>query len=196
MFRESITKEELADLPLKQFTGDIILVETPQMIKIAANYLRSFSVFGFDTETKPSFNKGERHQVALLQLATEEKTFLIRVQKAGLPYEIVQLLADQRYLKPGVAIHDDVKALQKIRHFKPAGFVELQNYARVLGIKDFSLKKLTAIVLDFRISKSQQLSNWEAGELNDQQLVYAATDAYVSLKIYEKFRSLRPDVTL
>jgi ribonuclease D len=196
MFRESITKEELADLPLKQFTGDIILVDTPQMVKIAADYLRSFSVFGFDTETKPSFNKGERHQVALLQLATEEKTFLIRVQKAGLPYEILQLLTDQRYFKPGVAIHDDVKALQKIRHFKPAGFVELQNYARVLGIKDFSLKKLTAITLDFRISKSQQLSNWEAEELNDQQLVYAATDAYVSLKIYEKFRSLRPDVNL
>jgi len=196
MFRESITKEELAGLPLKQCTGDIILVETPQMARIAADYLRGFPAIGFDTETKPSFNKGERHPVALLQLATEEKAFLIRLQKVGMPNEIMQLLTDQRCLKPGVAIHDDVKALQKVRHFKPAGFVELQQYARELGIQDFSLKKLCAIVLDFRISKSQQLSNWEAEELTDQQLVYAATDAYISLRIYEKFRNFNADVPL
>jgi ribonuclease D len=196
MFRESITKEELAEMPLKQFTGDIILVDTPQMARIAADYLRGFPVIGFDTETKPSFSKGDRHAVALLQLATEEKAFLIRLQKVGLPHEIMQLLTDHQCLKPGVAIRDDVKALQKVRHFKPAGFVELQHYALQLGIKDFSLKKLCAIVLDFRISKSQQLSNWEAGELTDQQLVYAATDAYISLKIYEKFRNFNPDVPL
>jgi ribonuclease D len=196
MFRESITREELAEMPLKQFTGDIILVETPQMAKIAVDYLRSFPVIGFDTETKPSFSKGERHAVALLQLSTEEKAFLIRVQKVGLPNEIIRLLTDPRCLKPGVAIHDDVKALQKVRHFKAAGFVELQQIARDQGIKDFSLKKLCAIALGCRISKSQQLSNWEAEELTDQQLVYAATDAYISLKIYEKFRNFIPDVTL
>jgi ribonuclease D len=193
MFRESITKEELTELPLKQFYGDIVLVETPQMAKMAADYLRNFPVLGFDTETKPSFSKGENHPVALLQLATEERAFLIRVQKVGLPDSIRQILSDPSLLKTGVAIRDDLKGLQKIKNFKPAGFVELQDKALKLGIKDFSLKKLSAIVLGFRISKSQQISNWEADFLTDQQLVYAATDAYVSLKIFEKLRNYNPD---
>jgi ribonuclease D len=196
MFRESITKEELTELPLKQFYGDIVLVETPQMTRIAADYLRNFPVLGFDTETKPSFSKGENHTVALLQLATEERAFLIRVQKVGLPDSIRQILSDPSRLKTGVAIRDDLKGLQKIRNFKPAGFVELQDIALKLGIKDFSLKKLSAIVLGYRISKSQQISNWEADELTDQQLVYAATDAYVSLKIFENLRNFNPDVQL
>ncbi|HNX79515.1 MAG TPA: 3'-5' exonuclease domain-containing protein 2, partial [Prolixibacteraceae bacterium] len=101
MFRESMTKEELAELPLAQFTGDIILVETPGMAEIAAGYLRNFPVLGFDTETKPSFTKGEIHKVALLQLATEERAFLIRLQKVGLPDSIRKILSDPRQLKTG-----------------------------------------------------------------------------------------------
>jgi ribonuclease D len=194
MFRESISKEELTDLPLKQFYGDIVLVETPQMAKVAADYLKKFPVLGFDTETKPSFSKGENHQVALLQLSSEERAFLIRVQKVGLPDCIRQILSDPLQIKTGVAIRDDLKGLQKIKNFKPEGFVELQEKALKLGIKDFSLKKLCAIVLGFRISKSQQISNWEADILTDQQMVYAATDAYVSLKIFEKLRYVEPDV--
>jgi ribonuclease D len=196
MFRESISKEELNELPLKQFYGDIVLVETPQMARIAADYLRNFPVLGFDTETKPSFSKGENHKVALLQLASEERAFLIRVQKVGLPDSIRHILSDPLQLKTGVAIRDDLKGLQKIKNFKPAGFVELQDMALKLGIKDFSLKKLSAIVLGYRISKSQQISNWEADMYTDQQLVYAATDAYVSLKIFEKLRNFNPDVQL
>jgi ribonuclease D len=193
MIRERITREELTELPLRQFSGDIVLVETHKMAKIAADYLRNFTVFGFDTETKPSFKKGDNHKVALLQLATNERAFLFRVQKVGLPEEIIRLLSSSGYLKPGVAIRDDLKALQKIRDFKPSGFIELQESARKLGIKDFSLKKLSAILLDFRISKSQQLSNWESDELNDQQLVYAATDAWASLKIFEKLQQSGSD---
>jgi ribonuclease D len=188
MIRESITREELTELPLRQFTGDIVLVENHRMAKIAADYLSNFDVFGFDTETRPSFKKGDNHRVALLQLATNERAFLIRVQKTGIPEEIICLLSSPSYLKPGVAIRDDIKALQKIRGFKPSGFVELQDSARALGIKDFSLKKLCAILLGFRISKAQQLSDWESDELTDQQLVYAATDAWVSLKIHEKMQ--------
>ena len=193
MFRESISKEDMAVLPLKQFTGDIILVETSGMVKLAVRYLSKCPILGFDTETKPSFKKGENHKVALLQLASENKAFLFRIQKTGLPPSITGLLTDPVLLKAGVAIHDDIKALQKVRHFKPAGFIELQDHARRVGIKDFSLKKLCAIVLNLRISKSQQLSNWETDNLSDQQLVYAATDAYMSLKIFEKLSNFIPD---
>jgi ribonuclease D len=186
MFAEKISGEELLDLPLKQFEGDIVMVETPKMAKIAVKYLQDFEVIGFDTETRPSFRKGDNHRVALLQLATNDKAFLIRVQKAGLTQEVRDLLINPNILKPGVAIRDDLKALQKIQNFRPGGFIELQERARLIGINDFSLKKLCAIILGFRISKSQQLSNWESDQLTDQQLLYAATDAWASLKIYEK----------
>jgi ribonuclease D len=128
------------------------------------------------------------HKVALLQLATEERVFLIRLQKVGLPDSIRKILSDPRQLKTGVAIRDDLKTLQKVRIFKPEGFIELQDMAVKAGIRDFSLKKLCAIVLGVRISKAQQTSNWESEALSDQQLVYAATDAFMSLKIYEKLR--------
>ncbi len=190
ILRESISTEELVKLPLRQFDGDIEVVESPAMARRVADYLSTRKIIGFDTETKPSFKRGDNHQVALLQLSTDEKAFLIRINMTGLPPEIKRLLSDPNLLKTGVAIHDDIKGLQKISRFNPGGFMELQRMAQELGIKDFSLKKLCAILLGFRISKSQQLTNWEAEQLTPQQMVYAATDAWASLKIYEKLQSL------
>lgn len=186
MFKESISVEELVELPLKSFDGDIVLVETMQMVRVAVKYLTQFGVLGFDTETKPSFQKGQIHKVALLQLATDERAFLFRTQKIGIPEELRQIFSHQGIKKAGVAIRDDIKGLQKLAPFRPAGFVELQNHAQDAGIQNIGLKKLCAIVCGFRISKSQQLSNWEAEELTDQQMIYAATDAYASLKIYQR----------
>ena len=188
--RGSISAEDLAELPLRQFEGEIVMVETRESALMAAQYLRTRKIIGFDTETKPSFKRGENHQVALLQLPAGGKAFLFRVNMTGLPSVIKKLLSDPDVLKVGVAIRDDIKGLQKISRFVPGGFVELQGMARDRGIKDFSLKKLCAILLGFRISKSQQLTNWEAEELSSRQMVYAATDAWVSLKIYEKLQSI------
>lgn len=192
MFKDSISVEELVELPLRSFEGEIVLVEDFRMVKVAGKYLSQSRVLGFDTETRPSFRKGENHQVALLQLATEERAFLIRTQKIGLPEEILRILTHTEIIKPGVAIRDDLKTLQRISHFKPAGFVELQDHAKKAGIQNISLKKLCAIVCGFRISKSQQLSNWEADELTPQQMIYAATDAWVSLMIYKNLLGNNP----
>lgn len=188
--RDSISREEMGELPLRQFQGEITIVETQAMVREAVEVLSQAGVLGFDTETKPSFRKGDNHQVALLQLATRDKAWLFRVKKTGLPREVCRLLADPKILKAGVAIRDDLKGLQKITPFRPAGFIELQDRAQSVGIKDFSLKKLCAILLGFRISKSQQLSNWEADQLAPPQQAYAATDAWVSLLIYEKFQEI------
>lgn len=185
MFRETITKEEINDLPLGYFEGDIIVVDRFRNVKKAAKILEGYPVIGFDTETRPSFKKGVVNKVALLQLATPDQAFLIRLNKLGLPAEIRKILADPDIIKPGVAIHDDIKALKEMKFFNPGGFVELQNHVKDFGIRNFSLKKLSAIVLGFRISKSQQLSNWESLYLTEAQKIYAATDAWVSLKIYD-----------
>ncbi len=187
MFKESITKEELTDLPLKWFEGKIIVVDKIEQVNGIADFLASFPVIGFDTETRPSFKKGKINNVSLLQLSTPGKAFLFRINKIGLPAQIKRILANPDIIKPGVAIRDDIKSLQEIKNFNPKGFIELQDFAKELGIQNFSLKKLAAITCGFRISKSQQLSNWEADFLTEAQKVYAATDAWVALRIYENF---------
>jgi ribonuclease D len=185
MYKESIDKEELADLPLIQFEGEIFLVESREDYLSSVKYLSEQSLLGFDTETKPAFKKGEYNEVALLQLATKDHAFLFRLNKIGLGNSLKRILENPEIQKIGVAIRDDIKSLQKLNHFKPDGFVELQDHVKDFGIQDFSLKKISAIVLGCRISKAQRVTNWEAQELSEAQLVYAATDAWVSHRIYE-----------
>lgn len=186
MFRESISNEELLEIPLKSFEGNIVVVDSGIGLREAVNELGTQPVIGFDTETKPSFKKGVNNKVALLQLSTADRAFLFRVNRIGLPEELRAILSNPNISKPGVAIRDDIKGLREIMNFEPAGFVELQDVAKDMGIQNFSLKKLTAIICGFRISKGQQLSNWEAPELTEAQQVYAATDAWAALKIFKK----------
>jgi len=185
MYKENITKEELKDLPLKQFEGDITVVDHITQVNDAVEKLSQHSVIGFDTETRPSFRKGKVNKVALLQLSADDHAFLFRLNRIGLPEKLKKLLQSGRIIKPGIAIRDDIKVLQELNPFRPQGFVELQDEVQDFGIQNFSLKKLASIVLGIRISKAQQLSNWEAQILTRSQLVYAATDAWVSLKIYK-----------
>ena len=185
MYRESIDKEELAELPLIQFEGDITLVESKEDYQASIEYLSKQSMLGFDTETKPAFKKGVVYEVALLQLATEDRAFLFRLNKIGLPNGLKSILENPEIQKIGVAIRDDIKGLQKLNNFNPGGFIELQEHVKDFGIQDFSLKKLSAIVLGYRISKSQRVTNWEAPDLTEAQQIYAATDAWISHRIFE-----------
>ena len=183
-FKKSITDEELAELPLAFFEGKIHLIEKVEQLTDALNYLKTQKILGFDTETRPSFKKGQNHQVALLQLSTADEAFLIRTNLIGLSPGLIRVLASPLILKIGAAIRDDIKILQRITAFKPGGFIELQEMVKLYGIENFSLKKLAAIVCGVRISKSQRLTNWEAPVLTEQQQIYAATDAWIAYHIY------------
>ena len=183
-FKKTVTDEELAELPLSVFEGNIHLIEKVEELTDAVNYLKKHPVLGFDTETRPAFKKGQNHQVALLQLSTANEAFLFRTNLIGLSPGLIKILGSPSIIKVGAAIRDDIKILQKLAHFKPGGFVELQELVKLYGIENFSLKKLAAIVCDMRISKSQRLTNWEAPVLTEQQQVYAATDAWISYMIY------------
>lgn len=188
MFQAKISKEEINALPIERFDGEIIVIETISDVYKVVKYLENQTTLGFDTETRPSFKKGRKNKVALLQLSTNEMAFIIRLNKTGLPPVLAEILANPAITKVGAAIRDDIKALQKLTHFHPQGFVELQNYVQQFNIESFGLKKLAAIVLNIKISKRQQLSNWEREELTDAQCIYAATDAWVALKIYRKLQ--------
>ncbi len=190
MFQKQITKEEIYELPLKAFEGEVVVVEDYDTLMQILPELMIQPVLGFDTETKPQFKKGikNNNKVALLQLASAEKAYLFRLNKIGLPAELKAVLADNDIIKIGAAIKEDIHCLQELHAFEPASFIDLQRYAKKFGIESSSLKKLTAIVLDFRISKNQQLSNWENGVLTPAQMRYAATDAWVCHEIYNSLR--------
>ncbi|HYX08815.1 MAG TPA: 3'-5' exonuclease [Bacteroidales bacterium] len=185
-YAENISPEELNELPLIQFPGEIILIDEPEDIKQHLPYLESQPILGFDTETRPSFRKGRRNKVALLQLSTADQAFLFRLNHTGLPDNLAAILANEEITKVGAAIKDDIIGLQEHYDFEPAGFIELQDFVKKFNIESNGLKKLSGIVLDHRISKSQRVTNWENAELTEPQLIYAATDAWVCYEIYHR----------
>ncbi len=193
LIKNKITSEALSDLPLEHYTGEIVLVEDEQGILKVIEEINGEKVLGFDTETRPSFKKGQNNFISLIQLSTKKSTFLIRTNKTGLSEGLLQLLSDHSIKKVGVGIRDDIRGLQKMKEFIPGGFVELQTMALDKGLKDFSLKKLAGILLEIRVSKRQRLSNWEADELSEAQMIYAATDSWIALKIYRELNSLDQD---
>ena len=188
MFQISISPDEIAALELASFPGEIVVVDEPgPVMDQAVRYLKKQTVLGFDTETRPTFSP-EQHSsgTALLQLSGGGKAFLFRLKKCGLPRALASVLATPKVIKVGAATLDDVRGLQKITPFNPKGFVDLQNIVWEYGIRDKSVKKMTAIILGVKISKAQQLSNWEADKLSEGQQRYAATDAWVCREMYLK----------
>ena len=186
MFIESITPQELEKMEFASFPGKITVIDSVGAeFNRAIAYLRSQKVIGFDTETRPTFTPSQpRYNVSLLQLSGHDKAFLFRINKIGMHRRLCSLLASDKIIKVGAAIHDDIRGLQKHAPFKVGGFVDLQKIVWEWGIRDKAVKKMTAIVLGFRISKTQQLSNWEAEKLSDSQCRYAATDAWVCRQMY------------
>ena len=181
MYIESISAEELEKLDYVSFPGKIYVIDSVGAeFNRALAYLRSQPIIGFDTETRPCFSQGQsRYGVSLLQLSGPDKAFLFRIKDIGMHRRLCSLLANGKIIKVGAAIHDDIRGLQKHHDFVPAGFVDLQKIVWEWGIRDKSVKKMSAIILGFRISKTQQLSNWEAPALSESQCKYAATDAWV-----------------
>ena len=187
----TISKEDLAKLPAKNFDGEIIVIDKPEKVQAAVDELRSAQIIGFDTETRPSFKRGQCHKVALIQLCTPKKCFLFRTNMIGYPKELMALLEDPNLLKVGLSIHDDFHQLRKLTEFEPQSFVDLQTFVKEFKIADNSLSRLYAILFGKRISKSQRLTNWEASPLTESQKNYAALDAFACISIYNYLKDGR-----
>lgn len=184
----SITPEEINNLPLKIFEGKTHVISEPDKLPKIVKEIEKHDVVGFDTETRPSFKKGQVYQVSLLQLAIPDKVFLIRINHTGVTEDIAHLFQNEKIVKAGVGIRDDIKALQKHRPFEAVNCLDLSTVAKQAGLQVESVKKLAALLLGFRISKSSQTSNWEAQTFTQKQIEYAATDAWVCLELYRKLK--------
>ena len=183
-------KTQIASLPRVQFPGRIIVILTEAEADKAVEYLLKADILGFDTETKPIFKKGQRNKVALLQVSTIDTCFLFRLNRVGLCPSIVRLLETDMVKKIGLSWHEDIMSLHARGEFTPNGFFDLQDHMKELGITDKSLAKLYANLFGERISKREQLSNWEADVLNEKQKIYAATDAWACVMLYKEYLEL------
>lgn len=191
MFVSKIKPEEIEKLDIASFNGETHIIDSlDKEFDNAIRYLKNKNIIGFDTETRPCFSPNQpKYGTALLQLSGAEKAFLFRINKIGMQPKLCRILADNKIIKVGAAVADDIKGLQKYQNFKPGGFVDLQKIVGDYGIKDKSVKKMSAIILGVRISKTQQLSNWEAENLSEPQQRYAATDAWICREMYKKLMS-------
>jgi ribonuclease D len=183
-------KSKIAALPRVLFEGRIIVVITEKEAEKAVDYLLTQPILGIDTETRPSFKKGRVNQVALLQVATHDTCFLFRLNQIGLSSSIKRFLEDTKVPKIGLSLHDDLMMLAKRGDFIRGSFIDLQDKVKEIGVEDMSLQKLFANFFGQRISKRDQLSNWEADLLTDKQKNYAATDAWTCVLLYEELLRL------
>lgn len=186
---EHITPEEINLLPPLGFSGEIVVADTAAIANEAIEYLMGCPMIGFDTETRPCFKKGTSNNVSLMQLSDDKYSFLFRLHMLKLENKFFKPLEREEIIKVGAAVRDDIKGLQKLRHFTPRGFIDLQTIIKDYGINDLSLRSMAAIVMEGRMSKAQRLSNWEAQQLTDKQQLYAATDAWACHQIYTKLRA-------
>lgn len=189
MFASNISREEVNSLPKGEFQGDIYVIENNKDVPRIMPLLSEKNLLGFDTETKPAFRKGTGNRTALIQMASAEQCFLFRINRSGMHPSLIRILSDSGIKKIGLALKDDLKSLTKMYSFSPAGFTDLQQYVGSYGIESKGLRKLAAIVLGLRISKSQQTSNWEKNILTEKQIRYAATDAWVCREIWCKLNN-------
>lgn len=185
----SIEKQIVNQMTRVYFPGHIHIIDAISQVKSAVTALRTASAIGFDTETRPSFKRGAQHTVALLQLSTIDDAFLFRLNKTGIPAPLKALLEEKDIIKVGLSTSDDFHQLAGVCDIHPAGFVELQQLVKQFSISDMSLQKIYAILFKQKISKGQQLTNWEAPHLTEAQQQYAAIDAWACLKIYQFLNS-------
>ena len=186
-------KQLLQDLPRAVFPGHMEVIVSEGEAKKAVAYLLKQTLLGFDTETKPSFKAGKTNQVALLQVYGGGVCFLFRLNHIGLPPCLIKLLEDRKITKIGLSWHDDLRALNQRKNFKAGTFIDLQDMAKEMGIVDLSLQKLYANIFGEKISKGQQLTNWEADSLTEAQKLYAATDAWACIQLYNEMMRMKKE---
>lgn len=178
-------------MPKVLFPGRIFVIYTESDAEKAVAYLKDQRIVGVDTETRPSFKRGTTHKVALLQISTQDTCFLFRLNRIGMPDSLQEFLMSDT-LKIGLSLKDDFNSLRKRQDMHPdrGNWIELQEYVGKFGIEDRSLQKIYANLFGEKISKNQRLSNWEADVLSEGQKLYAATDAWACVEIYNSLSEL------
>lgn len=191
--KNKFKKEIIKELPRALFDGRIEVIQSAEEAERAVAILEKSTIIGLDTETRPNFRGGRQNKVALLQVSTHDICFLFRLKATGMTEGMIGLFTNPDILKVGLSLRDDFRQLRALAEFDPVNYVELQDFVKPFGIQDLSLQKLYANILGGQIHKGQQLSNWEAEELTEAQIGYAATDAWACIMLYEEMQRMRKE---
>jgi len=183
-FDRRMTKEEINNCPIRKWNGPVHIIRSTERMTNAVEQLSQEAILGFDTETRPAFNKGQKYLPSLLQLAGKNSVYLFQLKHLGLQEPLIKILADPAVIKAGVSLAHDLRELKQLTPFMQAGFFGLGKMSKEKGIKNHGLRGLAAVVLGLRISKSAQTTNWAKDELTQSQIRYAATDAWVGRELY------------
>ena len=176
--------EQIHRAPIIEYSGIIECVSTPKKLSQIIKRLKQEKIVGIDTESRPSFSKGLVYPVSLVQIATKDIVFIIQINLTGFTDELVKLFENKKIIKVGLALNDDIIKLKALRDFKPRSFVDLSKMASEKGIIQIGLRSLSIRYLNCKISKAVRTTNWSVEKLTKKQLIYAATDAWVCLKLY------------
>lgn len=187
-----IAKDLIQRMPVVGFDGEVIVVDKEEMVAPAVEYLSQQTMLGVDTEARPSFTRGVHYPTALVQISTEERCYLFRLTHVGMPQSLCEIFANPNICKVGLAFKDDIRGLQRRRAFVAQNCVDVQGIVGRYGILDLGLQKIFAICFGKKISKSQQLTNWENTRLTPEQARYASTDAWATLLIYKDLLAHKP----
>lgn len=183
-WRVSMSHDEIMALPLRRYEGPIEVVRDDEHLAAAIKKMKAAKVLGFDTESRPSFRAGQSYPVSIIQLATADTAYIIQLKPIQNPQPLFALLAEPKVVKTGVALDQDIRKLRQFQEFAPAGFVDIAHLVARIGLRKSGLRSLAAIMLGFRVSKGAQRSNWALDRLSESQIVYAATDAWISRELY------------
>lgn len=189
-FLRDISRDEMNQLPVRRYEGEVCLVATPEDLARAMADIRQESVLGWDTETRPAFKVGENYLPCLFQAATARAVYLFQLARMDFSAAISQIMASSAPVKAGVSVADDLKKLKMVIAFAEAAVLDLGHTARRHGLKQTGLRNLTGIFLGTRIPKGNRTSNWAAPRLSPAQINYAATDAWACRELYLRFREL------
>ena len=186
----TISREDLANLPIRRYEGRICVVATPEELEEARSDLQSETLVGLDTETRPAFKKGESHLPCLVQVATARAVYLFQLRRTEVFPVLAGLLSDSRIIKAGISLKDDLRALKQVFAFSEQNMLDLGTVARSGGLGQTGVRNLAGILLGFRIPKGTKTSNWAVHELSPAQIAYAATDAWACRELYLRFEDL------
>lgn len=187
---DTISREDMAELPIRRYEGQVHLVATTQALAQAMDDIRAERVVGFDTETRPAFRKGESHLPCLVQVATARAAYLFQLQQVDCADALTELLAAPNIVKAGVAPAHDLRQLKLLFPFESTSVLDLGAIAKRHGLRQTGLRNLAGIFLGFRIPKGTRTSNWAAPRLSAAQITYAATDAWACRELYLRFQTL------
>ncbi len=185
------SKEQIALLdPFERLGLDRIdLVTTPAQAEKACAALVTATVWGFDTESKPTFVKDQASDGPhVVQLATLERAWVFQLHDPDCRALVAELLAQRGAIKAGFGLGDDRKRISAKLGVEPADVLELNTVFRERGYrKDMGVKGAVAVLFHQRFLKSKKAatSNWANPRLTESQLLYAANDAWAAARVFQ-----------